>query len=66
MTDISTGRVVVTVPGLRREVGPLALMFVSLGSVIGSGWLLGALTASSAALVDLAVSQGCHRFVARS
>lgn len=36
-------------PGFRREVGLLALMFVSLGSIIGSGWLLGALTAASAA-----------------
>ena len=28
-------------PGFRREVGLLALMFISLGSIIGSGWLLG-------------------------
>jgi len=35
--------------GFRREVGLLALMFVSLGSIIGSGWLLGALTAATSA-----------------
>jgi amino acid transporter len=35
--------------GFRRDVGLMALMFVSLGSIIGSGWLLGALTAASAA-----------------
>lgn len=34
---------------LRREVGVFSLMFVSLGSIIGSGWLLGALTAAKAA-----------------
>lgn len=35
--------------GFRREVGLTALTFVSLGSIIGSGWLLGALTAASSA-----------------
>jgi amino acid transporter len=30
-------------PGLQRSVGFYGLMFVSLGSIIGSGWLLGAL-----------------------
>jgi amino acid transporter len=35
--------------GFRREVGLLALTFVSLGSIIGSGWLLGALTAATSA-----------------
>src|SRR5438552_1568697 len=34
---------------LRRDVGFWGLTFVSLGSIIGSGWLLGALTAASAA-----------------
>jgi amino acid transporter len=34
---------------LRREVGFWGLMFVSLGSIIGSGWLLGALTAAKLA-----------------
>lgn len=33
----------------RRDIGFLALMFVSLGSIIGSGWLLGALTAAKSA-----------------
>jgi amino acid transporter len=34
---------------LQRDVGFWGLMFVSLGSIIGSGWLLGALTAASMA-----------------
>ncbi len=34
---------------LRRSVGFWGLMFVSLGSIIGSGWLLGALTAAEKA-----------------
>ncbi|MGH3772599.1 MAG: APC family permease [Pseudonocardiaceae bacterium] len=36
-------------PGFRRDVGLMALMFLSLGSIIGSGWLLGALTAATSA-----------------
>ena len=37
-------------PGhLKRTVGFYGLMFVSLGSIIGSGWLLGALNAAEAA-----------------
>ena len=37
-------------PGhLRRTVGFYGLMFVSLGSIIGSGWLLGALNAAEVA-----------------
>jgi amino acid transporter len=31
---------------MRREVGLVALLFTSVGSIIGSGWLLGALNAS--------------------
>jgi amino acid transporter len=38
-----------TSTGLRRTVGFYGLMFVSLGSIIGSGWLLGALTAARVA-----------------
>jgi amino acid transporter len=34
---------------LKRSVGFYGLMFVSLGSIIGSGWLLGALNAAQAA-----------------
>jgi amino acid transporter len=34
---------------LRRDVGRIALMFTSVGSVIGSGWLLGALNATQIA-----------------
>ncbi len=36
-------------PGFRRELGLWALMFLSLSSIIGSGWLLGALTAAKSA-----------------
>src|SRR2546426_2987981 len=35
--------------GLRRSVGFYGLVFVSLGSIIGSGWLLGALNAAQVA-----------------
>lgn len=35
--------------GLQRAVGFYGLMFVSLGSIIGSGWLLGALNAAKVA-----------------
>ncbi|HJZ81745.1 MAG TPA: APC family permease, partial [Pyrinomonadaceae bacterium] len=35
--------------GLKRSVGFYGLMFVSLGSIIGSGWLLGALNAARVA-----------------
>ncbi len=38
-----------TSTGLRRTVGFYGLMFVSLGSIIGSGWLLGALNAAKVA-----------------
>src|SRR5581483_1716785 len=34
---------------LRRDVGRTALMFTSVGSVIGSGWLLGAFNATKIA-----------------
>jgi amino acid transporter len=36
-------------PKLRREVGLVGLVFASLGSIIGAGWLFGALYASSLA-----------------
>src|SRR2546429_1083867 len=35
--------------GLQRSVGFFGLMFVSLGSIIGSGWLMGALNAAKVA-----------------
>ncbi|MDP9116606.1 MAG: APC family permease [Actinomycetota bacterium] len=38
-----------TAPGLRRSIGFWGLMFISLGSIIGSGWLLGALGAAQKA-----------------
>ena len=34
---------------LRRDIGRIGLMFTSVGSVIGSGWLLGALNATQIA-----------------
>lgn len=34
---------------LRRSIGFFGLLFISLGSIIGSGWLLGALGAAQAA-----------------
>jgi amino acid transporter len=46
---IVPGEALELAPGFRREVGFWALMFVSLGSIIGSGWLVGALTAATAA-----------------
>jgi amino acid transporter len=36
-------------PKLKREVGMVGLLFVSVGSIIGSGWLFGALSASQIA-----------------
>jgi len=35
--------------GLRRDVGPIGLLFAGIGSIIGSGWLFGAFTASGLA-----------------
>src|SRR5579871_5233085 len=46
---MSTANIPQVPPRLRREVGLLPLFMVSAGSVIGSGWLLGALHASEAA-----------------
>ena len=36
-------------PKLKRDVGMVGLLFVSVGSIIGSGWLFGALSASQIA-----------------
>ncbi len=36
-------------PGIRREVGGIALLFTALGSIIGSGWLFGAWRAAQLA-----------------
>ena len=44
--------------GLRRDVGLTGLMFVSIGSIIGSGWLFGALYASQIAGPAALVSWG--------
>jgi len=43
---------------MRRDVGLLGLMFVSVGSIIGSGWLFGALYASQQAGPAALVSWG--------
>ncbi len=42
-------QVVVEDKGLRRDVGRVGLLFAGVGSIIGSGWLFGALTASKLA-----------------
>src|SRR5213079_1429737 len=53
-----TGGAAVTAPAkpgarpanrLRREIGFVGILFTSVGSIIGSGWLFGALTASQVA-----------------
>ncbi|NHA66930.1 APC family permease [Phycicoccus flavus] len=36
-------------PGLRRHVGTVGLLFASIGSIIGSGWLFGAMNAAQTA-----------------
>src|SRR3954454_23999197 len=47
---------------LRRDIGVVGLLFTSVGSIIGSGWLFGALTASKiagpAALVSWVIGGG--------
>ena len=50
MPRVTTSVTETTKPGrLKRSVGFYGLMFVSLGSIIGSGWLLGALKAAQVA-----------------
>jgi amino acid transporter len=53
---------------LRREVGPVGLVFASLGSIIGAGWLFGALYASSlagpAAIVSWVLGGGAMMLLA--
>ncbi len=48
MTETSTRRTTKE-PSLRRHVGLTGLLFASIGSIIGSGWLFGALKASQEA-----------------
>ncbi len=36
-------------PNLKRHIGPVGLLFASIGSIIGSGWLFGALNAAQQA-----------------
>lgn len=49
-------------PGLRRDAGPVGLLFASLGGMIGSGWLFGALNAAKiagpAAMVSWVIGGG--------
>ncbi|GLY68531.1 APC family permease [Amycolatopsis taiwanensis] len=47
--DTSVGSANPDSPRLKRSIGFYGLMFVSLGSIIGSGWLLGALNAATVA-----------------
>jgi amino acid transporter len=53
---------------LRRDVGRIALLFTSVGSVIGSGWLLGALNATKeagpAAIISWVVGAGAVMLLA--
>lgn len=53
---------------LRRDVGLVGLLFTSVGSIIGSGWLLGALLASKiagpAALISWAMGGGAMLLLA--
>jgi amino acid transporter len=55
-------------PRLRRDVGPIGLLFTSVGSIIGSGWLLGALAASQlagpAALISWVLGGGAMLMLA--
>jgi amino acid transporter len=54
--------------GLRRDVGRIALLFTSVGSVIGSGWLLGALNATTiagpAAIISWLIGAGAVMLIA--
>ncbi|MFG2111852.1 APC family permease [Streptomyces sp. NPDC048718] len=45
-------------PGLRRDIGLIGLIWTSVGSIIGSGWLFGALFAAQAAGTAALVSWG--------
>src|SRR5919109_3068945 len=53
---------------LRREIGVVGLLFTSVGSIIGSGWLFGALSASKiagpAALLSWVIGGGAMILVA--
>src|SRR5436190_4799199 len=53
---------------LRREVGFIGILFTSVGSIIGSGWLFGALTASQvagpAALISWVIGGGVMMLLA--
>jgi amino acid transporter len=49
MNNARDERPVATAGRLQRSVGFYGLMFISLGSIIGSGWLLGALSAAEEA-----------------
>src|SRR4051812_31618066 len=67
---MATADVSVSAPGgslatrrrLRRDIGVVGLLFTSVGSIIGSGWLFGALTASQiagpAALISWVIGGG--------
>jgi amino acid transporter len=50
-------------PQLKRHVGVIGLLFASVGSIIGSGWLFGALNASQAAGPAAIISWGLGGFL---
>jgi amino acid transporter len=64
VAEIAGGRAAVSRPAhkLRRDVGLVGLLFASVGSIIGSGWLFGALSASQiagpAALISWVIGGG--------
>ncbi|HEY8318566.1 MAG TPA: APC family permease [Amnibacterium sp.] len=49
MTKVDESRSAKTGTGLKRDVGPIGLLFAAIGSIIGSGWLFGAFNASAIA-----------------
>ncbi|GGF40520.1 amino acid permease [Marmoricola endophyticus] len=55
-------------PNLKRHIGPVGLLFASVGSIIGSGWLFGALnaaqTAGPAAIISWALGAVLILFIA--
>ncbi len=46
VAEAAPGVEAIEAPRLQRDVGLVGLTFISVGSIIGSGWLFGALAAS--------------------
>jgi amino acid transporter len=57
-TATATEEAVESAPELRRHVGIVGLLFASIGSIIGSGWLFGALNAAKEAGPAAIISWG--------